>query len=168
MLSAADHGLNRRELTDPSAAIGANMSFRRAVYEAIGQFRAGLDRKGHLLLGGGDEEYVRPAMQSGFRLFYEPAARVEHWVAPKRATEAYLKAIAFGNGYSGVMMKPLSRWGFVRSVFGHLYLLLKSIGWSAVATFRDRSQRVAARTLRRTAIGGLTARCHQLTGRTLQ
>ena len=49
LLSCKDFGESVCELKAGADLIGANFSFRKSVYEAIGPFRLGLDRTGTLL-----------------------------------------------------------------------------------------------------------------------
>jgi glycosyltransferase involved in cell wall biosynthesis len=120
-LSSIDLGEKALELHAPDA-VGANVSFRREVYDAVGPFRTDLDRVGVQLLGGGETYFVREAMKKGYRLWYSPGARVEHWVAPHRIEAPYLVGVTFGSSYANVVMKE--RYGVVDG--------LRSVGLGAV------------------------------------
>jgi len=80
--------------------IGANMSFRRLVFDRVGSFRSELGHNGHR--PGGDEETElcirinREWPES--LLLYEPRARVKHHVPAARATWAYFRARCFAEG----------------------------------------------------------------------
>ncbi len=56
---------------------GANMAFRRKVFDLIGGFDPALDA-GTVTHGGGDQEMFFRVMQEGFPLVYEPTALVWH------------------------------------------------------------------------------------------
>ena len=56
---------------------GANMAFRRALFDAIGPFDPALD-VGTLTNGGGDLELFFRALKEGYTLLYEPRAIVRH------------------------------------------------------------------------------------------
>ncbi len=103
-LSCLDLGSKIVEMTTPDA-IGANFSFRRAVFERVGPFRADLDRMGSQLLGGGETFFVQQALKRGFRSFYSPGVSVKHWVSPHRVEEPYLTGVARGTSCSIVMLK---------------------------------------------------------------
>ncbi len=103
-LSGLDLGPVALELTVPDA-VGANFSFRRSVFDAVGPFRTDLDRVGDQLLGGGETYFIREAMRRGMRLFYSPDGGVKHWVAPHRIGGDYLAGVTFGSSYANVIMK---------------------------------------------------------------
>ncbi len=56
---------------------GANMAYRRSVFEGIGDFDPALD-VGTVTNGGGDLEMFFRVLKSGYTLVYEPAAIVRH------------------------------------------------------------------------------------------
>ena len=57
---------------------GANMAFRRGLFERIGPFDPALD-VGTATNGGGDLEMFFRTLKHGHTLVYEPAALVRHW-----------------------------------------------------------------------------------------
>lgn len=57
--------------------VGANMAFRRQVFEQVGMFDPALD-VGTATRGGGDIEFFFRVVAGGCRLRYEPAAMVQH------------------------------------------------------------------------------------------
>jgi len=81
--------------------IGANMSFRREVFDAVGGFRHGIGRVGRTPLGGEETELAIRARQShrGTILFL-PDARVDHVVPEERATWRYFRSRCFAEGVS--------------------------------------------------------------------
>lgn len=103
-LSGIDLGPAPFEMHRPDA-VGANFSFRRAIYAEVGPFRTDLDRVGTQLLGGGETYFIREAMKRGHKLFYSPSASVKHWVAPHRIEAPYLTGVTFGSSYANVIMK---------------------------------------------------------------
>jgi GT2 family glycosyltransferase len=56
---------------------GANMSYRRAVFESIGFFNPALD-VGTVTNGGGDLEMFVRVLKAGYPLVYEPTAMIRH------------------------------------------------------------------------------------------
>ncbi|MCD6306250.1 MAG: glycosyltransferase [Deltaproteobacteria bacterium] len=56
---------------------GANMAFRRSLFDHIGGFDPALDT-GTATTGGGDLEIFFRTVEKGYRLVYEPAAKVRH------------------------------------------------------------------------------------------
>lgn len=73
---------------------GANMAFRRSLFERIGAFDPALD-VGTLTNGGGDLEMFFRALKAGATLLYEPSAIVRH---RHRATYDELKTQLTNNG----------------------------------------------------------------------
>jgi GT2 family glycosyltransferase len=69
-LAGAHHGAGR-------FGTGANMAFRRALFDAIGGFDPALD-VGTAANGGGDLEMYFRVLQQGYLLVYEPRALVRH------------------------------------------------------------------------------------------
>jgi GT2 family glycosyltransferase len=82
--------------------IGANMSFRREIFGAVGGFSEGVGRVG--LAGGECEETefflrVRATFPGGL-ILYEPAARVTHRVPSDRTCWRYFGARCYREGFS--------------------------------------------------------------------
>lgn len=71
--------------------IGANMSFRRALFAQVGGFREGFGRTGANALGCEETDFcIRVSAHRPQGLFlYEPRARVRHAVPPGRASWRY-------------------------------------------------------------------------------
>ena len=57
-------------MPDSADPMGANLSFRRSVFETIGDFRVDLGRKGNSLLCGEDAEIVRRLRKAGFEAWF--------------------------------------------------------------------------------------------------
>jgi glycosyltransferase involved in cell wall biosynthesis len=80
------------------APFGANLAFRRVVFERHGGFRESLGRTDRGLMGGEDTEFVQRVMRAGDRVVYAPAALVYHPVEPARARKAYFRRWYFDFG----------------------------------------------------------------------
>lgn len=102
LLSDRDLGDDVRANCDSSVAIGANMAFRREVYDAVHGFRPGLDRVGKQTLSGGETDFIRRAIDRGFAAIYAPRMLVHHRVSEPRLSTDYLDRVAFGNGASAI------------------------------------------------------------------
>jgi len=76
--------------------VGANMAFRRELFEAIGQFDVALD-VGTPTCGGGDIEFFYRTVAAGFALRYEPAAFMRH---VHRRDGASFRRLVYNNGRS--------------------------------------------------------------------
>jgi hypothetical protein len=82
--------------------IGANMSFRREVFETVGVFRNGIGRLGTQPLGCEETEIcIRAHQRWPHRVFlFEPQARVQHRVPAQRTRWAYFRARCYAEGLS--------------------------------------------------------------------
>jgi GT2 family glycosyltransferase len=89
--------------------IGANMSFRRDVFERVGGFNASLGRQGVRPLGCEETEMCLRASigTPGTRVVYEPAAVVRHHVPTTRGTLRYIFARAWSEGVSKAQVTRL-------------------------------------------------------------
>jgi len=89
--------------------IGCNMSFRRAVFEAVGGFRSGIGRVGTRPVGCEETELCIRIRQRWpqYQLLYEPRARVFHEVPASRAGWRYFGARCYGEGLSKALVARL-------------------------------------------------------------
>ncbi len=70
---------------------GANLAFRRAVFDEIGRFDPHLGRKGNVLAGGEEIDVLMRVVRSGGKVVYFPAARVKHKVEAFRVSKRYFR-----------------------------------------------------------------------------
>jgi glucosyl-dolichyl phosphate glucuronosyltransferase len=86
--------------------IGANMSLRAEVFEAVGGFRVGMGRIGKRPLGCEETEMCIRIQQHWPEsvMVYEPAARVRHRVPPSRARWAYFRSRCYAEGLSKALV----------------------------------------------------------------
>jgi glucosyl-dolichyl phosphate glucuronosyltransferase len=81
--------------------IGANMAFRREVFDTV-RFYSGIGHMGGRPFGGSDPDFcirVRNAWPR-HELLYEPSARVHHRVSPNRARWSYFRLRCYNEGLS--------------------------------------------------------------------
>ena len=93
---AFDRGSEAGPLGEPP--FGANMAFRRELFEKHGGFRTDLGRSGNKLLSNEDTEFGRRLLSNGVKLRYEPSAVMHHPVTKNRLQKRYLLAWWFGKG----------------------------------------------------------------------
>lgn len=98
--SALDLGDERRPFAPPMSPYGTNMSLRRAVFERVGGFSAGLGRRGADLLSNEEIELFGRVHALGVPVLYEPAALVHHHVEPERLSPRYVLRRAYAQGRS--------------------------------------------------------------------
>jgi glycosyltransferase involved in cell wall biosynthesis len=90
-----DYGDATREIR---GLIGANMSFKRKVFEQVGFFDA---RLGPGAAGfGEDSEYSMRIRKAGFKIGYGPRAIVYHELNPSRYGRPYNRLVAYREGIS--------------------------------------------------------------------
>ena len=89
--------------------IGANMSFRRQVFETVGGFRCGIGRVGTQPVGCEETEIcIRGLQRWPHRvLLYEPSARVYHKVPAHRANWSYFRSRCYAEGLSKALVTRL-------------------------------------------------------------
>jgi glycosyltransferase involved in cell wall biosynthesis len=86
--------------------VGANMSFRREVFETVGGFRNGIGRVGTRPVGCEETELcirARTRFPDGVVLF-EPTARVRHRVPRSRAGWSYFRSRCYAEGLSKALV----------------------------------------------------------------
>lgn len=82
---------------------GANMAFKRSVFERFGVFRTDLGRVGNGMLSGEDTEFGRRLLNAGLRLRFEPNAITLHPVEPSRLRRQYFLKWWFNKGRTDVI-----------------------------------------------------------------
>jgi glucosyl-dolichyl phosphate glucuronosyltransferase len=90
--------------------IGANMSFRRAVFESAGTFQSGIGRIGTRPVGCEETELCIRAQRrwpEGVFLF-EPAAKIAHRVPAQRGTWRYFASRCYAEGLSKAVVSQLA------------------------------------------------------------
>ena len=103
-------GCSYRGLPDRAEAvrnlIGANMSFRRRVFEEVGTFTEGMGRVGTCPVGCEETELCIRVGQRWphSRMVYVPQARVIHRVTPGRASLRYFLRRCLGEGRSKALV----------------------------------------------------------------
>lgn len=150
VLSNAELGDATQESRDGRGLIGACFGFRRDVADAVGRFRNGLDRVGKRLLGGGESDFIQRAIRLGFRACHVPAMKVRHWVAPHRATLAYVLGVVRGYGEARIYLKPeFGPLAASRAFLGNAWLML----YHTAAAMASTDAQAALRHRARAAIG---------------
>lgn len=92
--------LGDREGVTSEPPFGANMAFRKEMFEKYGYFRTDLDRSAGSMLSNGDTEFGRRLLSHGERLWYQPSAVVFHPVTANRLTKSYFLKFWFNLGRS--------------------------------------------------------------------
>ena len=95
-LAMFDLGSEAGQLAE--SPVGANMAFRKAMFEKYGVFRADLGRHAGSMISKEDIEFGDRLLAAGERLRYEPSAVVHHPVPENRLQKNYFLNWYFGNG----------------------------------------------------------------------
>jgi|GEM_PF-3222997 len=95
------------DITQKGYVFGAGMVVKKNVLDLI--FSAGFQfqstgRKGNVLLGGEDVELGLGIKAAGYLIYYSERLKYQHLLPSRRLTWEYLNRMAFGNGYSSVMI----------------------------------------------------------------
>jgi GT2 family glycosyltransferase len=90
--------------------IGANMSFRRSLFDTAGGFDTGTGRVGRDAAGCEETEFSIRAVRTtpGARILLEPAAVCDHAVTPDRLTRRYFRRRCAAEGRSKALVSTLT------------------------------------------------------------
>jgi GT2 family glycosyltransferase len=93
--------VDQMELIEPP--FGANMAFRKEMFDRFGGFRTDLGRVGNAMLSGEDTEFGRRLLTAGSRLRSEPGAITYHPVEQSRLRRRYFLKWWFNKGRTDVL-----------------------------------------------------------------
>lgn len=97
------------EITSPSQApFGANMAFRREVFEKVGGFDTSRGRKGKVLASGEDGELFERILSAGLKAVFLGQSRVHHKVESFRLTKRYFRRWRFQTSRNIAQSKNLA------------------------------------------------------------
>jgi glycosyltransferase involved in cell wall biosynthesis len=82
-------------LTPSQAPFGANMAFRRSVFDRVGLFDTSRGRKGNVLASGEDGEMFERILGAGLKAVFLGQSRVHHKVESFRLTKRYFRRWRF-------------------------------------------------------------------------
>ena len=126
-------------ITEPSQApFGANMAFRKSVFDRVGLFDVRRGRQGKVLAGGEDIELFERILAADIRAVFLGQSRVHHKVEAYRCTKPYLRRwryqssrnLAITKGFEGtrrlfnipLYLFPKTARAAVRAMAGHFTL----------------------------------------------
>ena len=163
-LASFDRGMNPGVLDDPP--YGANMAFRKEVFDRCGMFRTDLGRSGKNLVSNEDTEFGRRVFAAGLKLRYEPHALTYHPVDRSRLHRSYFLYWWFYKGRSDV--RELGNPPGARKLFGIPLRLFRAVGWAAVRWMinYNPSNRFSYKVETWNCAGQLVESYHQARGRT--
>jgi glucosyl-dolichyl phosphate glucuronosyltransferase len=115
------------EVCVPAAApYGANMAFRKAVFQKYGNFRVDLGRVADSLMGGEDIEFFERLKKGHEKILYAPDVIVHHPVTKDRLEKKYFERWCFNAARTAVRFEGLpnhivSYFGLPRYYFRSLF-----------------------------------------------
>lgn len=112
LVGSTYEGFAKEGVTHVRNALGANMSFKREVFEKVGSFNQdfGFARKGASYIQGEEPEFaLRMQNTLGKGVIYNPNLIVYHKVPEWKTRLRILLRRAFYQGYSKALLKKLSR-----------------------------------------------------------
>jgi glycosyltransferase involved in cell wall biosynthesis len=131
-----DLGDQPSELGSGTPPYGANMAFRRAMFEKHGGFRTDLgpSPNGEIPRPGEDTEFGRRLFRAGERLRYEAQAVVYHPIPQDRITKEYLLSWCFDSGRANIVARGDRRphlygipWDYLSFVHRAMSILILSL-----------------------------------------
>lgn len=99
LYSILDYSPSLTELKAPAIPMGANVAFRRQIFEVIKPFRVDLGRVGTNLLSSEESELVA-RIRKKYKIYYSPAASVKHKIARERTTKKWFFRRIYWQGVS--------------------------------------------------------------------
>ena len=106
MLALVDRGDEtlKAKTDEANFLYGANMAFKKEIFQELGLFRTELGRIGKQLTSGEDSEMIGRALKAGKQIFYTPRAVVLHKVESERLNPKYLYRWKTQGGHSAALM----------------------------------------------------------------
>jgi glycosyltransferase involved in cell wall biosynthesis len=130
-----DQGPKEKQLTGARYPCGANMAFRKKVFDEIGYFNTDLGRKGTGLLANEEKDIYLRILAHGKKVFYLPQVEVLHAVESNKFDKNYVRRHSIGigggerlrlKGDTGALIKKfveyVAKWGYA-IVYGIGFLL---------------------------------------------
>jgi len=100
LVAGLDMGDKIKEFRFSKFPIGANMAFRKSVFEKYGFFNESLGRIGSKLEGGEEKDMIFRLKKDNQKIKYVPQVHVYHFIPDKRLQQDYIKSQAIGVGTS--------------------------------------------------------------------
>jgi glycosyltransferase involved in cell wall biosynthesis len=103
--------------------VGANMAFKKDVFQQYGMFNPDLGRKGNNLDGSEEKDIFLKLKKENKKIYYLPFAIVNHQVPDKRLTFDFFKRQAIGIGKSEqIRTKAISQSAYIQFVFKEIVI----------------------------------------------
>jgi len=103
------------EMVRPAVPFGANMAFRKSVFDAVAPFREDLGRVGNNLLSSEESELIE-RIRALYSVYYTPYASVVHKIPRSRISKKWLLRRIYWQGVSKAVASPRKTAIFVKSL----------------------------------------------------
>ncbi|CAH1203800.1 hypothetical protein PAECIP111890_02344 [Paenibacillus sp. JJ-223] len=103
------------EMQAPHIPFGANVSFRKNIFEKIQPFRVDLGRVGTNLMSSEESELIS-RVRLEHKIYYSPFAVVEHKISKSRLNKRWLLRRMYWQGISDATRYRKSAWGIFKHV----------------------------------------------------
>jgi len=100
LFSIIDLGDSPKPFSTGKYPVGANMAFRKEVFEVCGAFDPNLGRTAKNMMGGEEKDLFYRLKEHNFSVWYAPKPWVYHIIPQTRMTKSFIKAQAIGVGQS--------------------------------------------------------------------
>ena len=120
-----DQGPVVKQLVKERYPCGANMAFRKKVFDEVGYFNTALGRSGKGLLANEEKDIYKRILAAGHKVFYLPNVWVLHAVEANKFDKDYVRRHSMGigggerlrlKGQSGALLKKfveyVAKWGY--------------------------------------------------------
>lgn len=114
LIAALDMGNQPKPFRMGKFPIGANMAFRKSVFDKIGTFNVELGRNGNSLQGGEEKDIFARMRAVNMDIWYCPYIVVYHVIPTSRLQKSYIKRMGIGIGESEyIRTKSISNSAFI-------------------------------------------------------
>jgi glucosyl-dolichyl phosphate glucuronosyltransferase len=147
-----DLGDAEKRLTGSRYPCGANMAFRKAIFDEIGFFNTAIGRSGTGLSAGEEKDIYQKILATGKQVYYLPQMVVHHAVEANKFDVDYVKRHSMGIGISERVrirnapvhkkiikfVEYVAKWGYaivygfgflIRGQWGKFYMLERFRWW---------------------------------------
>jgi glycosyltransferase involved in cell wall biosynthesis len=168
-LALADYGDSSVAVTaaHPICLVGANLSFRRRVFDAVGVFDTDVQRVGDRIGSLEDHEFLLRLLRTGRQGVYDPRIVVYAEIQPNRLQRAYHRRWHRGHGHFHALLRSAemeqTKLGTVFGVPAHLYrqALASLVGWVRAGAFGESARAFQHEVQLRFFAGFFQTRCRE-------
>ena len=109
LMESAESGWLAMPLKPHPQVWGANMAFRREVFDRVGEFDPRRGVVGKRLFRGEESDLIERALDLGLKIAYDPTLTVFHRIGPDRMRKAYFRRLEFESARGEARLKSVGR-----------------------------------------------------------